>query len=134
MLSYSVGGIVLNILSLYLTDADTLMNFVAFLITLVVIPVFIYLQESPRYLYEKGQVTSLVTTLNSIGDLNQAGLSRHHFEKRLGIGNINLNSAKYKNLTLNKNIEAEEKVEDHKSFYWMFTDSKTRFTLIALCI
>jgi hypothetical protein len=74
------------------------MNFVAILITLVVIPNFIFLEESPRFLYDMGQVSKFIKTLKNIGEKNDAGLSSVHFEEKLGVANVNLNKTKYKNL------------------------------------
>ena len=137
LLSYSLGCILLNILSWYLTDADTLMNFVAILITLVVIPNFIFLEESPRFLFDKGKVSQFVKTLKSIGEKNDAGLSRVHFEEKLGISHINLTKSKYKDIRVE--INKDDQIEQDSSnesmgFMTMFKDAQIRFTLVALCI
>lgn len=134
LLSYSLGCILLNVLSWYLTDADTLMNFVAILITVAVIPNFIFLEESPRFLYDMGYVTKFVKTLKSIGEKNDAGLSSVHFEERLGISNVNLNNYKYKDIRIDNNQSSNQAESIETGFSTMFKEKEVRFTLVALCI
>lgn len=136
LVSYSVGCICLNFLSFYFTDADSLMICISGIITVAVLPNFFLLKESPKFLYEKGKVTELVNTLNSIAEKNQTKLAPNYFKKILKIEHVDLKS-KHEAIELVRSSEIKDKTIEKLSepaLKRLFLDKKISLTLVALCV
>ena len=72
-----MGCISFNFLTFYVKDSDGLLYCTAILLTVVVLPVFFFLEESPRFLHQKGEVQRMVQTLKRIGEKNKSSVSKH---------------------------------------------------------
>ena len=83
LVSYSLGCISLNLLSLLFTDADSLMVMLTALIIFAVLPNFFVLLESPMYLYKSGYVVGTINTLREIAYRNNRKIGYKYFERQL---------------------------------------------------
>lgn len=136
LVSYSIGCICLSFLSFYFESADTLMNCITIIIFIAITPNFIFLKESPKFLYEKGKVTELVNILNEIGRENQAGLNPDYFKKQLSIQHLDLRN-KNETVVLVRTTEIKDKVINQFSespIKRLFLNKRISLTLIALCV
>jgi hypothetical protein len=86
--------------SLVLKNADSLMLLVGVFITLLVIPNLFFLVESPKYLFDKGNILGLVKSLNKIAFKNGVILHANYFYDKLGIRDSDMKDQSIKNLKL----------------------------------
>jgi len=78
-LSYGIGSIVINIVTLYINRADFLIALASVLVLCTVAPTFCSFYETPLFLHNTGQYTRLLDTLESISRMNGKWVTRYEF-------------------------------------------------------
>lgn len=82
-LSYGIGCILVNFITIYVKSADVLIFVCGGLIILSIIPSFFSYYETPQFLYQKGRVTELFDTLEGIASFNGKNLQKGYFMRQL---------------------------------------------------
>ena len=84
-IGFCLGSIIFNILTWYVKESDHLLFVTAIFLILVVLPNFFFLEESPKFLYQKGRISELAYTLGNIGRINGSSVTSKYFSDKLGI-------------------------------------------------
>ena len=82
------------------------------MVTVLLIPLFFLIQESPMFLYKAGKVTDMIAVLQKIGIRNKAGIESDYFEKKFYLDGVDL-SAKENRVVLgidpSKNMDGKKR-------------------------
>ena len=70
-------------MTIWIKDSDWLMILAAGMIIITTIPSFFSYWESPEYLFKKGYITELFSTLREIGEFNGNFIEEDFFMKQL---------------------------------------------------
>ena len=134
LVSYSFGCISLNLLSLVLTDADSLMAMLTILIVLAVLPNYFILLESPMYLYKSGYVVSTINTLREIASRNNRSLEYKYFEKQLDIENYDVDyQPEVRLIKVDTTNKDKENKNSPKNGFYLLLEPEIGIKLLALC-
>lgn len=123
-LSYGIGCIVINIVTIWVDDCDVLVNIAAFLVVITIIPSFFSFYETPQFLYHTGRFNDLVRCLWKIGRYNRRGLTQEEIGSFL-IGDDHWQNVKnriIKVLPIGGNKETGKKAQS--AFLLLLTDRK----------
>ena len=87
-MAYGLGNLLINIVTLYIRSAKSLVIFSFIVLFICLLPVFFYITRSPQFLFSKGRVSQLCETLVYVSKQNKTDLTQREFYEEL-IGESN---------------------------------------------
>jgi Major Facilitator Superfamily len=81
--SFSVGIVFLNLISFYMTSADSLLMFYTFLLFLLLVPNLKALKESPVWLFKQNRYKEGIKVLQEIAEINARSVATEEYLKAL---------------------------------------------------
>ncbi len=75
-LAYGFGGIALNVITLWLRDANYLALLTMVITGLAVVPSFVSYVETPRYQYKAGKLSGLIFVLGKMAKRNKKPITK----------------------------------------------------------
>ena len=83
LLSYGIGNMLINVVTLFIRSGDGIVIFTAVLITLGFFPIFFGMIRSPKFLYKQGRVGELGGALVKISGRNKTGYLKEDFYQEI---------------------------------------------------
>lgn len=134
MFGFSIGCIILNVITFQIKNADDLVICSAVCISFVLLPLFFYIIETPMYLLRKGQYEKLDKVITKIAKRNKnIDKSEEYLTLREELFKEKLENKRTSNISnKSKTIKKEGVKESDSLLKWLKNDKRNIFYQISL--
>jgi len=133
-LAYGLGCIALNIVTLWVNEANHLLYIASAMLVLTVSPSFFSYYETPGFLHQKGEATLLIRTLKGISNFNKKHeIDINHFEKLIVKGEEEIMVLQSARIKVSK-IKKENHSEYMEAVSSLFGNRKYMIYFIAMSL